>query len=367
MSCENCYNGCGTVTSDECVKYTGETVESLGITNGDPLAKVEEIILAKLQEYAQGEGITLDCVDLKCDFIEGLLGCCKDKSLCNIIQALVDASCSLKDSVEALSGQVASPYVFTLLCLAGDLPANPTRDQIIQAIINKLCAVSTKVDVIYGDYVKASQLNTLIANYLSGVGASAQQYTKMVPYVAYEYYGPLSNFDGAGKGLSAFGFDKVYLCVGQTVSGYVLPDKRGRVAVGVPSMPGGPALDSAVDYALPQNAGTNYTLKQKFGQYFYALTVNQLAAHSHIATAVTNPHTHNILGITGGDDNNNNNIYRFAGGDKNQGESGFYFTNTTACQPADAISSVSIASTGNSEQHENRQPSVAAYYIMYIP
>lgn len=366
MSCENCYNGCGTVTSDECVKYTGETVESLGIVNGDPLSKVEEIILAKIQEFAQGQGITLECVDLKCDFIKDMLGCCKDKTLCNMIQALVDANCSLKEAVDALGG-VVTPYVFTLLCLAGDVPTNPSRDEIIQAIINKLCAINTKVDIIYGDYVKASELNTLITNYLAGIGASAQQYTKMVPYVAYEYYGPLSNFDGAGKGLAGFGFDKVYLCVGQTVAGYTLPDKRGRVAVGVPSMPGGPALDSAVDYALPQNAGTNYTLKQKFGTYFTTLTVNEIPAHAHLATAITNPHTHDILGIKGGDNSDNNNIYRFAGGDKNQGETSFYFTNTSACQPASAISSVNIDSTGNGQQHENRQPSVAAYYIMYIP
>lgn len=328
---------------------------------------MEEILFNKICEFAQGEGITLNEIDLKCDFIEDLFGCCKDKTLVNLIQVLIDANCSLKDAVEALGGEVNPVFVFTLGCLAGSVPANPSRDEIIQAIIDKLCAVSAKVDTIYADYVKASQLNTLIANYLTSVGPSVQQYTKMVPYVAYEYYGPLSNFDGSGNGLSAFGFDKVYLCVGQTKSGYTLPDKRGRVAVGVPSMPGGPALDSAVDYALPQNAGTNYTLKQKFGIYFATLSVNQMPAHTHIATAVTNPHTHDILGIKGGDDNNNNNIYRFAGGDKNQGETGFYFTNTTACQPASAISSVTIDSAGNSQQHENRQPSVAAYYIMYIP
>ena len=43
-------------------------------------------------------------------------------------------------------------------------------------------------------------------------------------------------------------------------------------------------------------------------------------------------HKHGILGISGGDDNNNNNTVRFAGGDKGQSETGFFFTNTSACQ-----------------------------------
>lgn len=44
------------------------------------------------------------------------------------------------------------------------------------------------------------------------------------------------------------------------------------------------------------------------------------------------PHKHPILGITGGDNNDNSNTVRFAGGDKNQGETDFYFENSEACK-----------------------------------
>lgn len=375
MSCTDCFNGCGTPTPDTCVKYTGPDVPLLGIQTGDPISKTEESIINKLTEYSTGAGITLSDIDLKCDFIKDLLGCCKDKTLVNLIQVLIDANCTLKDLIDNFScdcgGSPDVPFSFNTLCLTG-LPASPTRDDIVQAIINKLCAVDATVNTIYSDYVKASQLDTLIAAYLASVTVSNQQYLKMVPFVAYEYYGPLTNFDGAGKGIPAAGYDKVYLCVGQTVNTFQIPDKRGRVAVGVPTMPGGGALPAAVDYTLPINAGCNYTLKQQFGENFNALTINQLPGHTHTPTVTQSPHSHFTVSsvdlggtltaatpISNGHSTGGNLGYTLVSGQ----------SPASIGRTSDATTNVNvtIASVGNGNPVDNRQPSIAAYYIMYIP
>jgi hypothetical protein len=351
MSCTNCFDGCGTPMPDDCVRYTGANVPLLGISTGDPISKVEASIIAKLEEFAVGQGITLSSIDLKCDYLKTLFGCCQDKTLVNLIQLLVDSNCTLKALIDTLYQDAVPTFSFSTGCLTG-LPATPTRDDILQALLVKVCGMDVTVNLIYGDYVKASQLNSLISSYLSSVSPSVQQNTKMVPYVCYEYYGSMANFDSTGKGLSSVGFDKVYVCNGSNGT----PDKRGRVAVGaIQGVPAGTvALDSAVDPSLPANAGTNYSIKQKFGQSFTTLSVAQMPAHTH--TATDSGHVHGLnastnvsllgIGAVAGTD---------PGGVKSAGSSATGFANIT------------ISSTGNSSAHENRQPSIGAYYIMYIP
>lgn len=346
MSCTNCFNGCPEINPDTCIKYTGDDISSLGIYKGDPLAKVETIILTKLQSILTGNGIDLSAVSLDCTFLSNtLIG---DKTLISILNVLIGAACSLHESIVAIESEIETPVSYNTSCLTG-LPTNPTTADILQALLNKVCTMSSTLDSIAADYVKASQLNTLIANYLT-TNTSTQQKTKMVPYVAYEYYGPLSNFNSSGIGLSSVGFEKVYICNGQNGT----PDKRGRVAVGaVQGVPGG-ALDAAVDPLLPQNAGTNYTLSQKFGQSFVTLDASQMPAHTHAVNDTG--HSHNIsssenLGLGG------------AGAVPATGINGSESGGSTLS----ALTNITIASAGGGLPHDNRQPSIAANYIMYIP
>jgi microcystin-dependent protein len=350
MSCQGCFNGCGTITPDTCVRYTGDSIPLLGINNGDPVSKVEEAIIDKVVEFAEGNGIALADIDLKCPFIEDLFGCCQDKTLKNLIQVLIDANCTLKELVDTLSATVNSVYSFNVVCLTG-LPVNPTRDDILQALLNKVCEMDSTLTTIANDYVKASQLNSLIASYLSSVsGGTVQQSTKMVPYVAYEYYGPLSNFDSGGVGIASAGYQKVYICNGSNGT----PDRRGRVAVGaVQGVPGG-ALDSAVDPTNPANPSTNYVLNQKWGSSYITLTTGQMPSHSHTVTDAGHSHT-----ITGSNETS------FTSGGavaavQMDGAEAAGSTNT-------ATTGITIASAGSSQAHDNRQPSIGAYFIMYIP
>ena len=351
MSCVNCFDGCGTPIPDTCVRYTGENIPLLGISTGDPVSKVEQSIIAKLEEFAAGQGITLSTIDLKCDFLDTLFGCCKDKTLVNLIQLLIDANCTLKALIDTLYQDAVPTFSFSTGCLTG-LPATPTRDDILQALLVKVCGLDATVTLIYGDYVKASQLNSLISSYLASASPSTQQNTKMVPYVCYEYYGSMANFDSTGKGLSGVGFDKVYVCNGSNGT----PDKRGRVAVGaIQGVPAGTvALDSAVDPSLPANAGTNYSIKQKFGQSYVTLSVAQMPSHTH--TATDSGHTHGITASTNVSLLGVNAVPGVdPGGIKSGGGTGTGTANIT------------VGATGNSSPHDNRQPSIGAYYIMYIP
>jgi len=125
-----------------------------------------------------------------------------------------------------------------------------------------------------------------------------------------------------------------------------------------------------VDPATPGNP--TYTILLANGNNTTTLTSAQIPSHTHPATAaITDPgHEHDIWGITGGDDDNMSNTVRFAGGDKDQTDTGFFFTNTQACQSATTGISAAItvsANTGGGGSHSNIQPVLACYYIMYIP
>jgi microcystin-dependent protein len=182
----------------------------------------------------------------------------------------------------------------------------------------------------------------------------------MIPYVAVPYFGSLSYFGTTGQGLGDW--TKIYLCNGSNGT----PDLRGRTLVGATTGFSGPAFNPAVDPAIPGNP--TYSLLTTQGANTITLSPAQMPTHTHIPSTVTiPPHRHDIFGITGGDTSDNNNTIRFAGGDKNNDETSFYFTNTEACQTTSLTGTLTIGSAGSSEAHSNIQPSIACYYIIYIP
>ena len=219
------------------------------------------------------------------------------------------------------------------------------------------------------NYVKLSDLDALIAAYLAsqaGSGAT-QEYVKMVPFVAYEYYGPLTNFDGAGVGIPNNGFYKVYLCNGLNGT----PDKRGRVAVGaiqnVPPINIG--LDAAVD---PNNAGNpNYALFTTAGANSVTLITSQMPSHSHTGVGTTTV-TLNDPGHFhfGGKTNDFGGASGSIGLSKNLPQNYATTTSTTGITVTSNTPgnvAIGIDNAGGGQAHANIQPVIAAYYIMYIP
>jgi microcystin-dependent protein len=370
--CDACYNGCVQTVSDQCVRYTGLDSVPLDIISGDNLQVVIENIINNLVPLLTGEGdrITL-AAGIRCAIVNGYLPAPVDTDQWTseqIFQALVKVVCDLQTQIDAIDAElVALNADYSIECLTGVTSSSDTHD-IVQAIITKLCdtvadlaALQLDVDT---NYVKLADLDALIAAYIAGSsgGSSNQQYLKMVPYVAYEYYGPLTNFDGSGIGFPALGFYKVYLCNGLNGT----PDKRGRVAVGaidnVP--PVGIGLDPSVDPAAsPSNP--NYALYSTAGSNAVTLTTAQIPAHSHLAVASStatvspNPHSHNYAGVVSPASNTSGSATRTS-------EPSNKITSSVDLSVSVATS-VTVSDAGGGGSHTNIQPVIGAYYIMYIP
>ncbi len=390
MSCESCYNGCVETVSDQCVRYTGLDSIPLDIQSGDNLQTVLQNIIDGLVPLFSGTGdqITLSSA-IRCAIINGYLPTPSTPNQWTseqIFQALTKVVCNLDAQITVVEGDIATLNAnYTIECLTGVTASSDTHD-IVQAIITKLCATASSLTALALDvdtnYVKLADLDALIAAYLASQTGSGsnQQYLKMVPYVAYEYYGPLTNFDGTGAGINANGFYKVYLCNGLNGT----PDKRGRVAVGaianVP--PVGVGLDAAVNPANPGNP--NYAVYNTAGANTVTLITAQIPSHSHSASVVASGsvdnHTHVIMGGGGPGSGSVPNSTQVMSNETAQGGNSSYkmlpanvqshnsgITSASGAGPVSLSIAVTNANTGSGQSHANIQPVIAAYYIMYIP
>lgn len=376
-NCSNCFNGCAEIVSDQCVRYTGVDVPLLGIQNGDSLSFVEQALITFLSAAIDGTGIkpTIN-PNIICELVNKYLPDCEDLNATNLFIALIKAACDLQEQIDAIQAEIdviEAPY--TVGCLTGVTGTDGTH-AILQAVITKLCTVAADLAALEIDvdtnYVKKSELCALVAACTPSPGVP-QYKDRMVPYTVVEYYGSLSNFDGAGIGISANGFDKIYLCNGANGT----PDKRGRIPVGVTTVTGGGAFNPAVDPANPANP--NYALNGTAGANAITLTPAQMPAHTHTATSTpTDPgHSHLLVGaIASGEtapdvtpstyidfrhDLDSNLSYRMTGsntlptlGKSESKQTGISITTTNS-------------STGGGQSHSNIPPVLACYYIMYIP
>jgi len=376
QNCSNCYNGCTEIVSDKCVRYTGIDVPVLGIQTGDSLSYVEQALITFLTSTLDGTGIKIDLnQETLCAFVEDYLPTCGDITLVDVLNALTEAVCFLKDEVVALEAKFAElEQGYAIECLEGS-PDPTSTYEVLQATINKLCALEVDLAALALDvdtnYVKLADLDALIQAYLNSISPIVtQQYEKMVPFTVLEYYGDIAgNFDGTGAGIEAAGWDKVYLCNGLNGT----PDKRGRSPIGSTSalMGGGP-LDPIVA------AGPAYGLQTIAGESYVTLTANQMPAHSHTATPVISDPGHfhyefSSIAIANGadvtsttyptfrNDLNDNLSYRVTGG-ANISNVGKSSTATTGIGVT-----ITNSNEGGGQSHNTIHPVISCYYIMYIP
>jgi microcystin-dependent protein len=375
MSCSNCYNGCTEIVSDKCVRYTGIDVPILGIQTGDSLSYVEQALIEFLTSTLDGTGIKLT-IDpaIICEVVNQYLPDCEDLNALNLFTALIEATCDLQAQIDVIVAELAAlEGNYDVECLTGVSATSGTHD-ILQAVITKLCDVDAALVALAVDvdtnYVKLADLDALIQAYLDSITPTTQQNAKMVPFTAVEYYGPLSNFDGSGKGIAGLGWDKIYICNGSNGT----PDKRGRVGVGVTTgVPGG-AMSAAVDPAIPGNP--TYTLNSVNGTNNVLLTTTQIPAHTHTNTVSVTPHTHfmyttDVNSTVGQVVNATNNVARaraVPGSDLDY-EMMLSTTAPTLGKSGSAQDgvSVSIQNAGGGQSHTNIPPVLATNYIIYIP
>lgn len=374
-NCSNCFNGCAEIVSDQCVRYTGVDVPLLGIQNGDSLSYVEQALITFLTAAIDGTGIkpTID-PDIICELVNKYLPDCEDLNATNLFIALIKAACDLQEQIDAIVADIAvieGPY--DVDCLTG-VNSNSGTHAILQAVITKLCDQVADFDAFVLDvetnYVKKSELCALVA---ACTPAPVVQYKdRMVPYTVVEYYGSLSNFDGAGIGIPANGFEDIYLCNGANGT----PDKRGRIPVGaIQAVPGGGALNPAVDPGIAGNP--NYALNTTTGANTVTLTSAQIPSHTHTAvtTFVDPGHSHFIANP--GDTNTLlDSTHTAAAGHSTGGNLGYDLVNTTGTTATVGLTDVKqtgifvgVANdpTGGGQSHNNIPPVLACYYIMYIP
>lgn len=381
MACNNCYNGCVTTTSDKCVRYTGLPSIPLGIETNDSLYVVEEALINAVVSFLDGTGIdiTID-PDAYCALVVDYLPSCKPictpPTAVELFEALVKAACDLQAQIVVIDATLDTLNAdYSIECLTGVTASSDTH-AVLQAVITKLCDLGVDLAALALDletnYVKLSDLNTLIQAYLDSVVVSTDYYTKMIPYTAVEYYGDLSGFDGTGAGSGIW--QKIYLCNGQNGT----PDKRGRVPVGVTDGIGGGAFDPSVDPFIAGNP--TYNFGDVYGSNVVTLTASQIPAHTHLASTTISDtgHTHFVSGngSTGSCSIINNTTAIASGG--SCGTNDAY-----TLRPSGVLATVGVSSTntslglsvgvtvanntGGDGSHPNIQPVLACYYIMYIP
>jgi len=367
MNCSNCFNGCVTITSDQCVKYTGIDVDELQITNGESYSSMEEKIIIKILEIMAGYGIvpTLSPTN-SCDEIKNLIPDIQVATLNEYLYAIIQVVCQNVTKIEDLQDfETALNSAYTIGCITGVTGTDLSdTHKVLQAVISNFCTHITNYDAfkldVQTNYATKTFVNDAITAAVGPIPSLNVVSNKMVPFTAIEYYGPLTNFDAAGVGLDLTGsggldWRKIYLCNGA----HGTPDKRGRIGVGVTTVPGGGAFNPAVDPGNPDNP--NYTLTNPFGANVVTLTALQVPSHTHTATStVTDPgHTHSYndkVFEQKADFDTNEKVWRGVTQPVNVS------TSTTGITVATTISN-----SGGGGSHSNIPPVLPAYYIMFIP
>jgi len=359
-NCSNCYNGCTEIVSDRCVKYTGIDVPVLGIQTGDSLSFVEQALITFLTSTLDGTGI-IPIIDntIICNVVKQYLPDCGALTLNNILSALTQAACTLQEQIDVVVAELAelnADYTLPEDCLA-DVTASSDTHDILQAVINKLCALDSQFSQLLIDlpntYVQLSQLDVLIQAYLDS-STSGLISNRMVPYAVLPYFGPISGFfDSSGAGTGDW--NRIFLCNGNNGT----PDLRGRALTGVINGVPGPSMNPVVDPAV-SGANPNYSLGDAAGANQITLTSTQIPAHVHPNVLNFNDpeHTHTYQVQSS---------YGFTGAGYIGTTSAPTTYTTSSSSTGITVSLTNNPNTGGGLPHANIQPVVACYYIQYRP
>lgn len=366
MSCtdsSNNYN-CVNPVSSNCVYWATESVPVFGICKGDSISTVLSVIISELEGALDGTSITLSDITTDCSFISDQLAG-KNKTLFNLVQILIDSSCTLKELIEDLDSTVNASESFETKSVT---PTADNTQGVIQGIINKVDSLNTTVTDITDD-LGTEPITTVMAEYAgnavknqiqsgygvtkTGSGESATvTFSAFVPPMCPIFcVANLSNFDATGKGKADTAFAGYYICNGLNGT----PDLRGFVTGGATNLPGiqGVTLNSIVDPDV--NADLTYAANvgDRKGEVKHQLSINELPTFS--VSGTTDAHSHTLASaqaaVPAGEQFQSFNVYTNNG-------SGVQTTSETVGFTSDPI--------GQNYKHENRQPTYYGYFIMRL-
>ena len=367
MGCNNCFGGCVDIISDQCVKYTGPSIELLDIENGDSLAVVELAITDYLLTVMDGTGINIVIEEAEvCALVHKYLNTEHDRNLVEVLTALVQCVCDLQEQIDAVVADIATlndDYdVDCLEALESITDSTDTHD-VLQAVINQLCKSISDITALtssLSSYEKHDDLDTDIAAYIAA-NTSTKYYNRMVPYTVVEYYGDLiGKFDADGAGIVGTDWEQIHLCNGKDGT----PDKRGRIPVGVVDMAG-----MTTDPVVAPNGTTNptYTVNTKYdGANAVQLQIAEMPSHNHDTTVILtpNPHGHRFeLRENGTGDSVSVPNYPAV----TANSEGYIQSGWANVEALELTLEIVNPYKGGGGTHNNIPPVLACYYIMYIP
>lgn len=363
MGCsDNGTRNCTLVLPSNCITYQGEDVPILGLCKGDSMTVIMEAVIEELTTIASGTGTILSDISPNCDFINNQLAG-KNKSLFNLIQILIDSSCTLKGLIDAIETEIGSSVTYETKCIT---PTGAGTQGTVQGIINLLCELSLTVSNItdgLGENTLAETINTLAGNTLlnnvqstygvtksgSGSSASLSFYGFVPPFCPVFCLAPLSYWNQDGTGKSGTPFEGWFIC-----NGFAADDMRGFVPMGATFIPGinSPALNTIVDPTVNADITYGTNIGDIVGEVKHVLTVTELPTHSHNFANSSHSHSIPATPINIGDITPPSLIYGLT-------DSGSVNRPTSSTVIGDDSSTV-----GSNFAHENRQASKCGYFIM---
>lgn len=368
MSCNSNNSGCAfPVTSSNCVSYQGEPVPILGICKGQNLSCLMEIILEQLVAVTDGSGIVLSEITSDCDFISTQLAG-KNKSLFNLIQVLINSSCTLKELIDNLSLEVNTPNSYDLKGIIE--PTSNSTPGVLQGTINELYILYNTVGNITSglgnnsiqEAIDVSVGNALINKISSptgitstGSGNSAQINIVGIvpPYCPIPCFAPLANWESNGKGKVGTQYEG-WIIVG--TNGTSQFDMRGYTFAGATNIPGinfDTSLQSTVNPITNGDPDYGTSIGNRKGQVKHQLSTSELPSFS--VTGTTEPHSHTLentqLSVPAGESYQSYNVLTDNG-------NGIQVSPETVDFTSDSV--------GQGVKHENRQPTIYGYFIMRL-
>ena len=243
-NCNNCFNGCTETISDQCIRYTGIDVPTLGIHTGDPLSVIEQSLITFLLSALDGSGIKIDLSGIDvCAVVQKYLPTCGEISMEDISKSLIESMCDIQDQVNSIFGTLAilnADYLIPVDPIAGSCLPGVTNSSdthaVVQATVTKLCSVSASVTSILAQlplFAKKSEICSLMTQCgISGGGSTLLASYRMVPFTAIPYYGSISSYPTPSDGFSSTGVGSgywinVYICNGNNDT----PDLTGEPGV----------------------------------------------------------------------------------------------------------------------------------------